>query len=73
MIGKGPSLFGENLGSMMLRLRFRASSQTLSPVLNGSNLDLFQFFMTCLASSWAARALSLAWFSSLIRCLTAGS
>ena len=32
---KGPSRFGANFGLTMDRLRFLASSQTLSPSLNG--------------------------------------
>ena len=35
MIAKGPSRLGANFGLTTDRLRFLASSQTLSPILNG--------------------------------------
>ena len=53
---KGPSRFGVNFRSKMFRLRFLASSQTLSLTLKGVNLDLIWFFMSCCASLCAASA-----------------
>ena len=64
MILKGPSLLAVNLGLTTFLLRFLASSHTLSPVIKGVNLDWMQFFMVCLASSWAAEASFLALMSS---------
>ena len=56
MIVKGPSRFGANFGSEMFRLRFLASSQTLSLTLKGVNFDLIRFFMSCCASLCTASA-----------------
>ena len=59
VILKGPSLFAANLGSMMFLVSFCASSQTLSPIMNGVNLDWIQIFMVNQASSCMAEASSL--------------
>ena len=64
VILKGPSLLAANLGLTMFLLRFLASSQTLSLVMKGVNLDWMQLFMVCLASSWATEASFLALMSS---------
>ena len=64
MILKGPSILVVNLGLVTFLLRFLASSQTLSPMMNGVNLDWIQFFIVNLASSCAAEASSLALMSS---------
>ena len=56
VIVKGPSCFGVNLGLMMRRFRFLASSHTLSPCLNGVKERRVRVAMTCQASSWAAKA-----------------
>ena len=53
---KGPSHFGVNFGSRMFRLRFLASSQTLSLTSKGVNFELIWFFMSCCASLYAASA-----------------
>ena len=53
---KSPSCFGANFGSKMFRLRFLASSQTLSLTSKGVNFDLIQFFMSCCVSLCAASA-----------------
>ena len=51
----GPSLFGENLRGRFGKCRFVASSQTLSPSLNGENLVLRWRCMWVLAISNAAK------------------
>ena len=58
MIVKGPSRLGANLGLVIERLRFLASSQTLSPLVNGVNPRLFREDMTWWTSSCTARASS---------------
>ena len=45
MILKGPSLLGVNFGWMMFLLRLHASSQTLSVMMNGVNLDCIHFLI----------------------------
>ena len=60
MIVKSPSCFRVNFGLAMDRLRFLASSQTLSPLVNGVKLRLLHEDMTWQASSWVARASSWA-------------
>ena len=60
MMVKGPSLFGANFGLITEHLRFLASSQTLSPSLNGEKECWVQVAMTWWASSCAARASSQA-------------
>ena len=57
-IVKGPSLLGVNLGFVMERLRFWASSQTLSPLAKGVNPRLLCEAMTWQASSCVVRASS---------------
>ena len=73
MIVKDPSLFGANFGSMMLHFRFWASSQTLSPMLNGTNFDWIQHFIVCWANSCVARASSQARFKVQMCSSTAGN
>ena len=53
---KGPSCFGANFGSRMFRLRFLASSQTLSLTSKGVNFDLIRFFISCCESLCAVSA-----------------
>ena len=60
VIAKGPSLFGANLGLVIERFRFLASSQTLSPFSKGLKLQWFLDNMTWRASSYKARASSQA-------------
>ena len=60
MIVKNPSHLGANFGLIMEHLGFLASSQTLSPSLNGEKDPRVLAAMTCWASSCAARALSRA-------------
>ena len=50
-IEKGPSLFGVNLGFVTCRLRLWASSQTLSPFMNGVKGLCDRLAITCQASS----------------------
>ena len=69
---KGPSRLGVNLGFMIDRLRFLASSQTLSPLVKGVNSRLFHEDMTWQASSCAARASSRAATRDLRRDSTVG-
>ena len=57
---KGPSHLGANFGLSIDRLRFLASSQTLSPSLNGEKDRRVLAAMTWRASSCAARASSRA-------------
>ena len=57
---KGPSRLGANFGLITDRLRFLASSQTLSLSLNGEKDRRVLAAMTWWASSCAARALSRA-------------
>ena len=71
-IVKGPSRFGANLGFAIERLRFLASSQTLSPLAKGVNPQLLREDITWRASSWAARASSRAATRDLRRDSTAG-
>ena len=71
-IVKGPSRFGVNFGLAMERLRFLASSQTLSPLAKGVNPRLFREDMTWQASSCAARASSRAATRDFRRDSTAG-
>ena len=56
MIVNGPSCLGANFGLMIRHFRFRALSQTLSPFAKGLKPLREQEFITCRASSWAARA-----------------
>ena len=56
VIVNGPSRLGANFGLIMRRFRFRASSQTLSPLTKGLKPLREWELMTCRASSWAARA-----------------
>ena len=58
MIVKGPSRLGANLELVIEHLRFLASSQTLSPLVNGVNPQLFREDMTWWTSSCVARASS---------------
>ena len=58
MIVKGPSCLGVNLGLAMEHFKFLASSQTMSPLVNGVNRWLLHEDMTWQASSWTARASS---------------
>ena len=57
---KGPSRLGANFGLITNRLRFLASSQTLSPSLNGEKDRRVLAAMTCQASLCAAKASSRA-------------
>ena len=47
----GPSRLGANFGLIMRRFRFRASSQTLSPLAKGLKPLRERELMTCRASS----------------------
>ena len=58
MMVKGPSRLGANFGLITDRLRFLASSHTLSPSLNGVKDRRVRAAMTCRASSWDAKASS---------------
>ena len=69
---KGPSHLGANFELITDRLRFLASSQTLSPSLNGEKDHCVLAAMTWRASSCAARALSRAVERAFRRDLTAG-
>ena len=51
VIVKGPSRLGANFGLMIRHFRFRASSQTLSPLTKGLKLRREHELMTCRASS----------------------
>ena len=51
VIVKGPSRLGANFGLMMRRFRFRASSQTLSPLTKGLKPHRERELMTCRTSS----------------------
>ena len=53
---KGPSLFGANFRSVIEHFKFRASSQTFSPFVNGVNFCRVRAAMTCQANLWAANA-----------------
>ena len=55
---KGPSRLGVNFRFTMDRLRFLASSYTLSPSLNGVKECRVWVAMTCHASLWEAEASS---------------
>ena len=70
MMVKGPSLFGANLGFAMDRLRFLASSQTLSPLTKGVKPWLLREAMTWQVSSRVARASSRAATRDLRRAST---
>ena len=69
---KGPSRFGANFGLTTDHLRFLASSQTLSPSLNGEKEHHVWAAMTWRASSCAARASSRAAERVFRRVSTAG-
>ena len=60
VIVKGPSLLGVNFGLVMERFRFLAFNHTLSPFSKGLKPWQFLEDLTWWASSWAARASSLA-------------
>ena len=72
MIVKGPSRLGANFGLITDRLRFLASSQTLSPSLNGEKDRCVLAAITWRASSCAARASSWAAERAFRRDSTAG-
>ena len=69
---KGPSRLGANFRLVTDRLRFLASSQTLSPSLNGEKDRRVLAAMTWRASSCAARASSRAVERVFRRVLTVG-
>ena len=69
---KGPSCLGASFGLITDRLRFLASSQTLSPSLNGEKDRHVLAAITWRASSCAARASSQAAERAFRRDSTAG-
>ena len=69
---KGPSRLGANFGLITNHLRFLASSQTLSPSLNGEKDRRVLAAMTCRASLCAAKASSRAAERVFRRVSTAG-
>ena len=72
VIVNGPSRLGANFGLTISRFRFRASSQTLSPLTKGLKPLREREAIVCRASSWAARASLRAAERVLRRVSTAG-